>query len=81
MKTYTSGHSGLAKGLLIFYGVSAAIALLQVILAFVQTTHYLGFFSALILLGGSCFMFYFTMILSRKDEIHNRKTLITIISI
>lgn len=82
MKTYSYGStSKFAKGNMIFYIVSICIALLQAILAFVQTTHILGFVFALFLLGVSCFMLWWVWTLNKNDFVESKRTLLIVIAI
>lgn len=82
MKTYDYDESPRTfRILMISHIVGAVIGLLEVLLAFVQTTHILGFFFGLILLG-SCVGLLVFMFLSRKNGTFEKwKMIIILISI
>ena len=82
MKTYSYGStSKFARGNMIFYIVCICIALIQAVLAFVQTTHILGFVAALILLGLSSFMLWWVWTLNKNDRVESKRTVLVIIAI
>ena len=69
------------KTLTIFYGVSAFIALLEIFLAFVQTSHILGFILALILFGICWTMLFFTSRFASNGSLESKKCLMYFIAI
>ena len=81
MYTSLGSDSRLKKWLIIIFVVTLAIWLLELILAFVQTTHIFGFILALLLFFGTCAMIWWTIMLSRKDELESKKIIVIAVTV